>query len=379
MKIGIITDETEDRGNPGRFSNFLLNTIEEIQKQDKKNQYYLIHRKKEKYKIYKKSKEILVPYNPQPPFSTYRNFIALPKIIKKYHLDVVHHPANTGPFVFKSLLPGKKNIQTVHDLIPFIHPEYYEWPVRITFKHLLPRIIKNVDKVIAVSNFTKEDIVKHLHIPRSKITVIHEGVSDLFKPNNNNIVKKKYGVKDYILYVGALEPKKNIETLLKAFQILKKKGRKEKLILVGKKGWEYKPIEETIQKLGLQKDIIATGFVPTEDLPKYHGSAKCYVTASFYEGFGLPALEAMKCGCPVIVSDRGSLPEIVGKAGLVVKATDIRGFADAMYMILSNNKKRAEMKKQSLKRAKEFTWKESAKKTIALYNSLAKSITSQPR
>ena len=364
MKIGIITDETE---NPVGMGTYILNTVENILKTDKKNKYYLIHRKKEEHKIYSMADEIIIPYFPILPFSTYRNFIKMPKVLKKYNLDIIHHTTNLGPFIFKGLMPGKKNIQTIHDIIPLLFRNTHEKAVKLAFKYFLPSIVKNADKIIAVSESTKRDLINTLGVPRDKIKVIYEGASNIYRPVKGNVIKERFGTENYILYVGALEPKKNLITLIRAFSEAKKKGVKEDLVLVGKDGWKYKEVYDEIERLDLTADVLITGYVELKDLPYIYSSAKVFVMPSLYEGFGLPVLEAMSCGTPVITSDRGSFPEIVGNAGITIDALDSEKFADAISNVLDDKELSKKMRRKGLEQAKKFTWKRTAEETIKVY------------
>jgi len=373
MKIGIITDET-DRELAG-FGTYTYNIAKNILQQDKENEYFLVHRKKEKHDIYSMANEIIVPSGPFP-LSTLRNFYTLPVKLKKYDLDIVHHTSSIGPFVSKHFWPTKKGktIETVHDIIPLLYPDSFELPVRIAFKHLLPKIAKNVDKILAVSEHSKKDISRRFKIPADKISVVYDAVDSMFKPLNKKNCQKqleKYGIKDnFLLFVSTLEAKKNVPTALKAYALLKQQGIKHKFVLVGKKGYGYEKIAGTIRKLNLENDVIMPGYVPLEDLPLFYNAADAFVLPSLYEGFGIPAVEAMKCGCPVVASNAGALPEITGKAGMLVNALDVKGYASAITEVLESRKTAAAMKSKGLKNAERFSWKESARRIIKVYEEI---------
>ena len=250
MRIGIITDET-DTELVG-FGTYTLNIVKNILNLDKENEYFLVHRKKENHKIYSQANEIIIPSGPFP-LSTVRNFVTLPLKLKKYDLDIVHHTSSVGPLAFKQIWPTKKGktIQTLHDITPIFYPESFETTVRIAFKYLIPRIVKNVDKILAVSEHSKNDISKHFKIPSEKIEVAYDAINPIFKLLNKNKCKeslKRYGIKDnFILCVSTLEAKKNIPTALKAYALLKKKRIKHKFVLVGRKGYGHEKIFETIK------------------------------------------------------------------------------------------------------------------------------------
>lgn len=218
------------------------------------------------------------------------------------------------------------------------------------------------------------DIIRYFKIPENKIKVIYLGVDEDYKPLSETEIRKvrqKYHLNyPFILYVGSLISHKNIPTLIKAFYKLKKYGLPHKLVITGKRGWKYKNIFEIISKLNLQKDVVFTGYVQREDLPALYNAADLFVYPSLYEGFGLPPLEAMACGTPVITSNTSSLPEVVGNAGIMVDPYDIDGLAKAMYEVLTNEGLRAELRKRGLERAKMFSWKKTAEETLNVYKGI---------
>jgi glycosyltransferase involved in cell wall biosynthesis len=292
--------------------------------------------------------------------------LGLNDISKK--VDIVHC-INAEPIYLKP--KNAKLINTIYDIIPYLFPETYTFSTSFRFKCILPITLKISDKIIVISHHTKKDIIKHFKIPEDKIKVIHLAANENYKPlkeNEINKVRKKYNLNyPFILYVGGLEPKKNIPTLLKALYKLKKQGIEHKLVITGEKRWKYKSIFETMEKLNLQRDVIFTGYVPDEDLPALYNAADLFVYPSLYEGFGLPPLEAMQCGTPVITSNTSSLPEVVGDAGIMVNPYDVDELANEMYEVLTNDGLRDELSKKGLERAKLFSWKKCAEETLKVY------------
>ena len=252
-----------------------------------------------------------------------------------------------------------------------IPPNKYSIKKYFMYRALLPRTIKSADKIIAISHHTKNDIIQHFKIPEDKIKVIHLAANKNYKPlqgDKINKIKQKYDLNcPFILYVGGLAPNKNVKRLIQAFYKLKKQGINHKLILTGVKRWKYKSIFETIEKLNLQKDVIFTGYVPDEDLPALYNAADLFVYPSLYEGFGLPPLEAMACGTPVITSNTSSLPEVVGDAGIMVNPYDVDELANKMYEVLTNDGLGEELSKKGLERAKLFSWKKCAEEHLKVY------------
>jgi glycosyltransferase involved in cell wall biosynthesis len=231
--------------------------------------------------------------------------------------------------------------------------------------------IKKADIIIAVSYSTKRDIINYFEIKEEKIKVVYPGVESRFRPIRNI---KEYRLRNnlpskMILNVGTLEPRKNVVTLIKAFKKLRKLGFKNyKLVIAGDKGWLYKPIFDEIKSSGLQKEVLFLGCVKDEDLPILYNCADVFVYPSFYEGFGFPPLEAMACGIPVITSNTSSLPEVVDNAGIMVDPDDVNSLCNAMYNVLKDKELWHQMSKKGLERAKLFSWKETAKKILEIYD-----------
>ena len=383
MRIGIITDETDtgDLGSPQTpkqlvgFGYYTLNLVRNILLQDKKNEYYLIHRRKEDHEIYKMgAREIIIPYNPRFPFSTIRNFIALPLTLRKYNLDVVHHLASIGPFFFKPLIKGK-SVQTIHELLPLRYPESFELPVRLAFRLLLPKIARNADYIFTACTPSKIDIGRRFKVPLSKIGVIFPGtdprITRLDKESSRKRLRAKYGIKGrYMLFVSTLEAKKNIPTLLKAYKKLRERGLTQTLVLVGKKGYGYDQIATAISELKLKNNVALPGYVPLEDLSAFYSGADAFVFPAFDAG-NITIADAMKCGCPVIAADGGeNFLEAYGDACVRVGTNDIDGYVAAVERIIKDRRFAELMIRKGLAQARKLTWKESALQTIAVYEKL---------
>lgn len=265
----------------------------------------------------------------------------------------------------------KRSIITIFDLIPILYPELvtpvYAWQS----KHLLPRVLKKSSRILAISEHTKQDIVKRYHISPDKIDVTHLGVSDHFRQHEQEEVhtfKEQNNLQDpYILFVGALEPKKNVPSIIKAFSICHKQLPHLKLVIAGKSSWKYQEIFLLIKELDLEKSIRILNFVQYQNLPLLYSGAEVFIFPSLYEGFGLPPLEAMKCGTPVIVSNRSSLPEIVGEHGLMVDPGDINELSRQILKVILDKDFKAYLMDYYLKRAHLFTWDRCVRKTMNSY------------
>lgn len=229
--------------------------------------------------------------------------------------------------------------------------------------------VRRAAAVIAISQKTKEDLVQYLGIPTERIFVTYPGIDHShFQPSLRRLIKAPY-----ILFVGNEYPYKNVDNLIRAFCLLKQRAAFEdlKLVKVGASGGREGPFRERllalIRELDLEDDIILTGWVPYADLPAYYSGALCFVFPSLYEGFGFPPLEAMACGCPVVVSNGGALPETVGNAAPVVNPHDIQSIADAIDHILTDRSWRQALIERGLKRSHEFTWERTARGTLEIY------------
>jgi glycosyltransferase involved in cell wall biosynthesis len=313
--------------------------------------------------------DIIIPYPKIPLGKLIQKMFLIPLYIKKNNPDVIHDTYHFAPFLF---LKKFKKVITVYDITPILYPETHKISRIFMHKYFFSPILKSSDKIISISENTKRDIIKHFKIPEDKIKVIPLAANENFRKldeNETSKIKSKYNINfPFILYVGTLEPRKNIPNLLNAFyKIKKQQGIAHKLVIAGGKGWKYNEIFETIEKLNLQNDVIFTGYVPDEDLPGLYNAADLFVYPSLYEGFGLPPLEAMQCGTPVITSNTSSLPEVVGDAGIMVNPHDIGELANKMYEVLTNKDLRKELSKKGIERAKLFSWKKCAEETLKVY------------
>jgi glycosyltransferase involved in cell wall biosynthesis len=273
-----------------------------------------------------------------------------------------------------------RTILTVHDLTFMRLPQCAEAGLRAYLNKVVPRSIERADLVLADSQSTKSDLIELLNLSPDRIEVVYAGVERRFRPMEGVMalqrVKKRYGLDfPFILSLGTLEPRKNFAGLIEAYALMRGKrqgmvDRGLKLVIAGGKGWLYDKIFARVEELGLKDKVIFPGFIADEDLPALYNLAELFVFPSLYEGFGLPPLEAMACGTPVVTSDRPSLPEVVREAGLMVEATDSEALAEAMERVLADKDLRREMRERGLKQAQKFTWEAAAGKLLDVYNRL---------
>jgi len=321
---------------------------------------------------------------PGPPFDTLpRTVLSLPnKLWRMAILLCSYCPIPLDRLVGKSdifhatdhLLPPlrlTRSVFTLYDLTCITHPETH-LPLNRYFSQLMmPRFLRAAHKIIAISECTKQDAVRLYGIEETKITVIHGGVDSYFSPASPEAaaaVRLRYNLPErYILYVGTIEPRKNLITLLEAYRALRNRETGVKLVIVGKKGWRYENFFEKLEEIGLEDDVVFPGFVPDQDLPAVYTMADVFAFPSLYEGFGLPVLEAMACGTPVVCSNTSSLPEVAGKAAVLVSPQDVRGWREALDRILTSDELRADLRQHGLRQAAGFTWESAARKTCDAY------------
>jgi len=272
------------------------------------------------------------------------------------------HTSSQGYAHIAHFLSSKKLVITCCDLIPIIFSErkniYQTLLLNYTFSGL-----KKAKKIIAISNSTKNDLIKYLGISEEKIKVIYPGVSENFKPLN--LIKK-----NFILYVGAFYKSKNLTVLFKSFSKISKIYPNLRLVIVNDKNNLPKGLSLLMNNLNILDKIDFTGNISEKALIKIYNQAKLLVQPSYYEGFGLPVLEAMACGCPVLTSNTSSLPEVVGNAGIMVDPNDISGFTKGIKEIITNNKLRKKMVKRGLKQAQKFYWLRTASETLKIYKDI---------
>lgn len=294
---------------------------------------------------------------------------ALPRRAKKARVDILHVPGFDAPF-FKPC----PVVLTVHDLIGRIFPHNLPPVSRFYWSFWLPYSIRWADIIIADSECTRKDLINWTDVSPERIRVVHLGVDAVFQPIQHDMalesVRAKYKLpEEFVLYVGTIEPRKGLDTLLIAYAMLVDEIPHD-LVIAGKPGWYTKSLCQLVEVYKLRRRVHFIGYVTDDDLPKLYNLAALFVYPSRYEGFGLPPLEAMACGVPVICSNAASLPEVVGDAAYVVPPDAPEVLAAAIRQVLENHQLRAAMRSKGLERAKRFTWEETARRTIAIYEKL---------
>jgi glycosyltransferase involved in cell wall biosynthesis len=282
-------------------------------------------------------------------------------------LDLLHSPDFIPPFGgrFRSII-------TIHDL-NFIH--YPQFLTRDSARYYgqIDRAVKRADHIVTDSDWTRHDVIDHLGVRAERVTTVHLAPGPVFRliTDRHEVQRaaRRHGLpQDFLIFVGTLEPRKNVPTLLKAFRQLWERGLSVHLAIVGRKGWLYEKIFCTLTELGLADSVHFLEHVSDEDLARLYNAARCLVLPSYYEGFGLPPLEAMACGTPVVVSNRSSLPEVVGDAGLLIDPDRPEELSEALARLLEDSALSKSLRQRGLERASEFSWDRAAQETFAVYD-----------
>ena len=363
MTIAIIADVL-DTQSTGIYT-YLRQLLNTLYINDQVNSYILI--RPNASLEYPKWKQITVPISKHIPFHLrIRQLQSIPKILSKLNVDVVFEPAHFGPF---NLPKHIYRITMIHDLTPILFPKHHDYVSYLVHKLLLRRILKKSDRIIVNSKNTKKDVIQYESSTADKIKIIYPGSSKIFKPTYNKSILRDYKIdSDYILYVGTLEPRKNLEMLVSSFEKLHESNPSLKLVLVGKKGWKIESLLKRIERSQAQSNIIMTGYVQAEHLPTLYSLAKVFVYPSIYEGFGIPLLEAMNCGTPIITSSNSSLEEVTGDCARYIN--NEKELLQNLNEIISDKNLQQKMSQESLRRAKEFSWDNAHLSFTQLINSL---------
>ncbi|HSX18649.1 MAG TPA: glycosyltransferase family 1 protein [Candidatus Saccharimonadales bacterium] len=357
-------------------SNYIKNLVENLLKIDQENQYILFGSSLRSYSKlgefaaglnqYKNVEFKFIHFPPtilEPLMNTLR-IVPIEKFIGE--VDIFHSSDWTQPKVKSQ---DTKKVTTIHDMVPFLFPSSTHKKILSTFKRKMDIVKKDVDMILADSQSTKEDVIKFLQIDEEKIHVVYLAPSEEFKPQDDEKVKtvlEKYKIKKpYILSVATQEPRKNIQKLLDVFEQIVKERPEYHLVLSGKYGWGpgfHSP-----------ENVIWTGYVPNEDLIALYTGCRVFAYPSLYEGFGLPVLEAMACGAPVVTSNNSSMLEIAKDAAILVDPRSSGQMKKAMEMVLDLNMENYQrMSRASVERARRFTWQKTAKDTLRAYEDLVK-------
>ena len=356
-------------GKGGGIERYLRGLISGLKVIDKENEYLLFTSRdcRGTFNLRDNFKEIYcdVSSTYRPAKILWEQFI-LPWKLRSYKIDVLLSAGNIAPAVHPC-----PSVVMIYDMIPFIRPEGFSIPELFALKTLFALTAKMSSKIITVSESSKNEIVNRFKISNDKIKVIYGACDEYFRPtaiDNKTDNLKRYGVNGkYILYVASSRPYKNIDGLIKAYKILKDRyGIEHSLIVTGLAGKAQSGLLTMAQELKLESDVRFSGFVNDRDLPLLYSAADIFVYPSFYEGFGLPVLEAMSCGIPVAASNSTSLPEVVGNAGLLFDPHNTEQMAEVIYNLIKDSHLRKELVKKGFERVKEFSWEKTAMQVLSV-------------
>jgi len=305
----------------------------------------------------------------------------LPKLARDFHLDVLHVPS------YRRLLWPRPCalVATIHDLAPFQVSNKYDWKRMFYGRVIARRLAGRQDRIVAISQNTAHDLVKFFRIPQKRISVVYNGIEhDRFCPGSlkdaHSFVARNYGlIQPYFLYVARLEyPAKNHVRLIQAFDMFKAQSNSKTRLVFGGSDWHgAEAIHAAIKNSAFSADIQVLGFVPDDFLPDLYRAARAFVYPSLYEGFGLPPVEAMACGCPVIASTRGSLGEVVGDAAQIIEPEEVSSIANALLLLELQDEVRSRLREAGLVRCQQFNWKITAAETLKVYEN-QRSVVSFP-
>lgn len=372
MKIGIDARAAKLYRGTG-IGTYTFDLINSLNKIDNQNDYILFMPNCENLDI-KFSQNFKICNANEGCFGNFWSKVNVPNPLNENDMKLYHVPQNGVGLPLEKKCPF---IITLHDVIPLRMPNTVSDKYLHIFNEELPNILKLCDGIITVSNFSKKDISKAFNFPQDKIHVTYLAAEEIYKPLDKNlsssIIKKFYGLSgDFILYVGGFSPRKNIVGVLYAFSKLLSKSSKDlKLVIAGKKGMSFEKYKSITEKLKIENNVIYPGFIPLEHMPYLYNSAKLFVYLSFYEGFGLPPIEAMASGIPVIASNVTSLPEILNDCALLVNPYNEDDICEALYRGMYDEALRQDMINKGLLLTSKLRWENTAKETLKIYKSIA--------
>jgi len=367
MKIAIdIRSAGHEKTGKGWYT---FNLVSEMLRQDRENEY------------------LFYTDTAKHPFGNHKNvsFKVFVEKSWKWHLKVLKDLQTEkadlffapSSYIIPAFAPKSlKTVITVHDLAAFLFPRTYAAKSVLIERMTLKKALKKAEAVLTVSENTKKDLLKKFKYPAHKIHLTPCAPSAFFRQpvseKDLEGIKKTLKLPDnFILAVGTLEPRKNINTLIKSFVIIKRKYPDFKLVIVGKKGWNYHLIEHALKHYKMEKEVIFAGYLEDHELQKVYALAKVFVFPSLYEGFGMPPLEAMASGCPVVSSNSSSMPEVVGQGGLLIDSSNAVKIADSVCSLLADDQVRLMMIERGRMQEQKFQWEDSAKKALEVFRGLA--------
>jgi glycosyltransferase involved in cell wall biosynthesis len=307
------------------------------------------------------AEELVVPVIKQiPGQQSLRLFLQIPLKLARMGVDLVIEPSHFGPF---NLPKRIRRVTVIHDITPILFPKLHVFHSQLLQRIFLPGIMRRADHIITNSDYTTQDLNRHFPLSKGKTIRAYPGREAIFRPVDQPGIPAKYGIHGpYFLYVGTIEPRKNLTVLLAAYKIFRQEhSQAAHLVIVGKRGWKSEAFFDELESNPFRQDIHLPGYVAREDLPALYSHAEAFVYPSVYEGFGLPVLEAMSCETACILSDRTSLPEVGGDAAIYFDPEDPRMLAAHLIRMVEEKDLRRRLAAAGLERAKTFSWESTAR------------------
>lgn len=352
----------------GGIPEYTRQLIEALADLDTVNNYAIVHnfRDKEDYLPAANFRRI----NAYTPAHHQWERFALSAELLPRNLDLFHSPDFIAP-----RQAARRHIITIHDLHFLYYPQFLEEDALNYYRNQIMKSVKRADHILVQTDGTKRDVMKMLNAPEEKITVHHLGVNPSFKPMTTEQIQTilaPYNLpSEYLLFVGTIEPRKNLPTLFKAYALMREKTPDiPPLVLGGQAGWHVEQEMATLDELGLRKHVVWFQNVPPEVLSALYAGATLLIIPSFHEGFGMPALEAMACGTPAVVTNRGSVPEVIGDAAVYLDPTEPETIVEAVLSLLNDTDRYQEFRRRGLERSSQYTWQRTAQIALDVYRSL---------
>lgn len=369
MKIGIDGGAAKWYRGTG-IGTYTYQLITNLSKYDDSNQYLTFIPKGSDLNL---KDNFSIEYTQDSSDNNFWDNVKVPNLLDNFNMELYHVPQNGVGLSDNINCP--KTI-TLHDIIPLRMPETVSDRYLRIFNDEMPKILSNCDGIITVSEFSKIDIANEFNFPLEKIFVTPLAAEDIYKPINRsyckNFIKDKYRISDnFILYVGGYSPRKNIIGIMEAFSLLNYNLRKGlNIVITGKKGLSYERYKNRAIELGISDSVVFTDFIPLEDLPIFYNACEFLIYPSFYEGFGLPPLEAMACGTPVIASNVTSVPEVCKNSAILIDPNDVDELSYSMERVLTDSFLKLTMIERGLSNSRKYSWKNTALNTIQAYKNI---------
>ena len=375
LKIGIIYGGISEQ--KAGMDHYLHQVLPAMKRLAPHHRYVLIDHRRQQTPFKEQFEQVILDL-PRPPARVTRwNLFTVPMMLSQF--DIVFSPGLYGP---ARIPKGVASVMVVHDLTRYLFPQFFAFNTmqKILDRLIYPSMLRRYDHILTVSQSTRQDLMARFKVPGEKITVTYHGAEEGFRPldpgDAERVLGQSYGLENpFILFLGTLEPRKNVLTLLKAFGEIMDQIPHD-LVLVGQKGWKWEPIFQEMERPKLKQRVHWIGYIPDQERVYFYNAAGLLAYPSWYEGFGMPLLEAMQCGCPVITSRVSSMPEVVGEAGLLIDPHREEDLQGAMLRLVHEPELRESLRTAGFKQAQKFSWETSAKITLEVFE---KVISAQSR